>query len=44
MMFLDIAIKNYSKVDILINGAGTNSSNLFRNLALDEWKKLWILK
>ena len=37
---LDIAIKNYSKVDILINGAGTNTSKPFLEISLNEWQEV----
>ncbi len=37
---LDLAIKKYSRVDILINGAGINSSKPFLEISLDEWKEV----
>lgn len=37
---LDIALINYSKVDILINGAGSNSSKPFLEITLEEWREV----
>ncbi len=35
---LDITIKEFSKVDILINGAGKNSPKPFLKIPLEEWQ------
>tara|TARA_A100001388_G_C28727754_1_gene479856 strand:+ start:287 stop:1084 length:798 start_codon:yes stop_codon:yes gene_type:complete len=37
---LDLIIKNFSKIDVLINGAGINSPTPFLEIEFDDWNKV----